>query len=213
MAKGFVFALVLYLVSAIVMANDGNSVFTHPVTQKNQSAFMGEVTRLQLKGEQVKGFTQQKRIAVLKRPLVSTGSIVLSPSGICIATRTPFRSSVKITTEGIWQQTGNQKTSVKKADDHIEIRHTARILIALFTADQSVLEKRFSLYFQKTEAGFTIGLRPKDRLLARIISEIVIEGAEEIHRIAIKEANGDETAILISDEKPASPITLDTCVR
>ncbi len=213
MHKGVTIAIALFFIPAVIVANDGDSVFSHPVTPRNQSVFMGEVKRLQLKGEQVKGFTQQKRVAALKRPLISRGSIVLSPKGICIATRSPFSSSVKITTEGIWQRAGNQKISVKKAEDHIEIRHTARILIALFTADQSVLEERFSLYFQKTDAGFEMGLRPRDRLLARIISEIVIEGAEEIHKIAIKEANGDGTTILISDDKPASPISLDTCVR
>ena len=200
-------------VPAGAAAAGNDDVFSHPVNHRNQNAFMNEVTRLQLKGEQIKGFTQQKRISALRRPLVSTGTIVLSPFGICIATHSPFTSSVKITTEGIWQQAGNGKTTVKKADEHIEIRHTARILIALFTANQQVLEERFSLYFKKNGNHFEVGLRPRDRILAKIISEIVIEGGDEIHKIAIREANGDETTILISDDKPANQISLDTCVR
>ena len=185
----------------------------HPVTTKNEKAFVKTVKELQLNGEQSKAFTQHKRIAALKRPLVSKGTLVLSPKGICMATHSPFSSAVKITMDGIWQQTGERKARVQKSSDDFKIRHTAKILIALFTADKEALEKQFSLFYNQTEDGFQIGLRPRDRILAKIISNIVIDGSDGIHKIAIREASGDETTILISNTPPSKQITLETCIK
>ncbi|MBN2527368.1 MAG: outer membrane lipoprotein carrier protein LolA [Deltaproteobacteria bacterium] len=212
-----VLTLIFVTISSVAIwgyaADTTESVFSNPLSAQNETQFMTKVNQLQLKKEQTRQFTQQKQIAALKRPLISKGTIVLNPKGICMATQSPFSSAVKITSDGIWQQTGNRKAIVKSADDHFEIRHTARILIALFTADKKVLQNRFSIFYWQNESQFQIGLRPKDRILAKIISNIVIEGSANIHRIAIREANGDTTNILISDETPTQHITLDTCIQ
>lgn len=188
-----------------------DNVFEHPVTQRNQRPFSAVVKRLQLQKELRKEFAQEKRIAALKRPLVSKGTLVLSPDGICFATSFPFSSAVKITLQGIWQKVGSEKTTLKRSKDHFEIKHTAKILIALFSADKSVLENKFQLFYQQKDDQFQIGLRPKDKILSRIISNIVIEGSQEIRRIAIREANGDETTITISNDAPLKNVTLASC--
>ncbi|MBN2718664.1 MAG: outer membrane lipoprotein carrier protein LolA [Deltaproteobacteria bacterium] len=201
------------LLPAVATANSDETVFAYPVAAKNKKAFTQTIKHLQMQAEQIKGFTQKKQIAALRRPLVSTGIIVLSAKGICLSTRTPFSSAVKITTQGIWQQMGSRKATVKQADEHFEIRHIANILIALFTADHIVLEKRFTMFYHDAENQFQIGLRPKDRILAKIISQIVIEGTDQINRIAIREVNGDQTEIAISSEAPQELITLENCIQ
>ena len=204
---------IILLLTTVSLADDPVTVFSSPVTAANRKAFSAQIKKLQFEGVHTKNFEQHKQVAALKRPLISKGIILLSPMGICLATQSPFSASVKITTDGIWQQSGDRKATVKSADKNFEIRHTANILIALFTANTSVLEKQFNLFYIKRAGHFQIGLRPKDRILAKIISDIVIEGTDEIHKIAIREANGDTTVILISEETPSKKITLETCIK
>ncbi|MBN2342644.1 MAG: outer membrane lipoprotein carrier protein LolA [Deltaproteobacteria bacterium] len=210
---GIVIIAVVWATAISSRAAEVPSVWFSPLSRKNDAEFVQTVKKLQLTREIARSFVQEKKIAALKRPLISKGTIVLSKQGVCLATRSPFVSAVKITRDGIGQKVGNQKATVKKSSDHFEIKHTARILMALFTADKVELTNEFSVYYQRVEGVFQIGLKPKDKILSKIISNIVIEGSGDIRRITIREANGDSTVIRITDDAPLQQVTLETCIR
>lgn len=209
----FLFFGLLVIPNWVNAQSSDNPVFEHPVSKKNETKFLEKVRSLVLKKDVFRSFVQEKKIAALQHPLVSDGQVVLSSRGVCLATVTPFQSAIKVTKEGIWQKIGKQKAILKSAKDNVQIKHTARIMIALFTAKKETLEKQFYLYYLATQDGFHIGLRPKDRILSKIISQIVIAGTDEIRKIHIEETNGDQTTIKISNLAPLKKLSFDNCIE
>lgn len=141
-------------------------------------------------------FSQEKKLAALRRPLRSQGSFLFAGGkGVCWQTTTPFDTLFVITPEAIFQKSENARPIRVKAEEQPIIHGFTNVFLALFKGDTAALSEEFTLTFAGTDQDWTIGLKPKSMLVGKLIEAIVLRGQEYINQVCILETSGDRTLI------------------
>ena len=141
-------------------------------------------------------FTQEKRIAGLKKPLISQGQfLVARDKGVIWRTRKPFAAAVAVTRKGIWSLQpaggGIQRESIQQGNLGMAMDMIQKVL----AGDPASLDRIFAVAEKGGAEGWTLDLRPLDPMVARIILSIRLQGRGHVDRVEYAEANGDMTRI------------------
>ena len=158
-----------------------------------------ELLRPLLKRQQGLGFEvvfkEEKRIQLLKRPLRSVGKLVFLPDkGLYRKLSEPFRQELIVNRDFILQRDDDGEITRMATDNQPAARAFIESFLALFSGSWPALAERFDVNFDATSEGWQLGLRPKQQVMVKIISAIVIEGqGEQLNRLWVIEANGDLT--------------------
>lgn len=188
--------------SAFAELSELNPVFESPVVESNSATFWKIAETLNRRKLFENRFKQEKHIKVLKRPLVSSGTIVFSAKhGLCWETKTPFTSTLSITVNGIYQRMAGESFRPVAADKHGVASDITSVFLAVFSGDRKILEQNFDMYLLGTASKWTIGLRPKQRILKMILKAIVLKGSTTITAIELWEDNGDRALIEFYDQE------------
>lgn len=145
-------------------------------------------------------FREEKRINLLRDPLVSEGSIVFAPPGRLVRrTRIPTASVLLISGSRLSYLANGERRSLD-VDSHPMIRATTDIFRLVLAGDSQALRSRFEVRTENLgNDQWEIALQPKLAPLTDTISEIRIEGnVDRISKIHIGEINGDETTTTFS---------------
>jgi outer membrane lipoprotein-sorting protein len=148
-------------------------------------------------------FSEQKHIALLARPLRSTGTIYFErDKGIARTTLTPRPEQVVLT-----------KTSLRiRKDSHIEeipldkskeLKAFALIFPTLLRGDRAAIEHAFEIGLYGGEgAWWALAFTPKSDSLRALVRRVVVFGRKgEIVALEIVEASGDTTDTRLTDLK------------
>jgi hypothetical protein len=153
---------------------------------------------------QVAGITadyrEEKRMSLLRDPLVSEGSIVFAPPGRLIRhTRIPAASVLLISGSRLSYMANGERKSLD-VDSHPMIRATTDIFRLILAGDSQALRSRFDVRTAtRGDDQWEITLQPKLPPLTDTISEIRIEGSvDRLSKIYIGEINGDEATTTFS---------------
>jgi len=143
-------------------------------------------------------FQQTKKIAMLKRPLVSTGQMLFSETqGLYWQTNKPFNSALKLTEKGLTQK--DDKGIWQPIDkDSPQTQEITQIFLALLRGDVDTLSQSFILHYKSQDTGWELGLEPIQPLLKNIMSKILLKGDTEIKEVITWESSGDITQIFFS---------------
>ena len=153
-------------------------------------------TSFTLSGEQQGNFEQQKRIAALPIPLVSSGRFSFSPQGgLKWQTVTPIASLMTIDDQGI-RQSQNSDIIWQKDKNSPEALLIGGVFNAVLQQDWQQLAKDFELTRVATESsGWQIQLLPRSEVIASYIRQVDIYGQQRAERFVMTEASGDTTHI------------------
>lgn len=141
-------------------------------------------------------FTQEKKITVLKQPLISNGQFWLAQNkGLVWKTENPITSELIITETDVQfseQLSGNMERSM---------RHISNIFNALLNADFTELEKQFEITHSEIHADnhWQLKLSPKSLLIKKALAEITVKGSTSLSSILLTEKSGDHTFININN--------------
>jgi hypothetical protein len=131
-------------------------------------------------------FRQEKKIKVLKKPLVSAGIFIYHRSrGVVWQTLTPVPSMLLVNQTRLLTAQGEQALPPA----------FGRVFIAMFGGDLEAMQDGFEIAGTNGEAEWQLHLQPKDPLLQKIIAEMQLSGDTTLRQIHIKEANGNSTRI------------------
>jgi outer membrane lipoprotein-sorting protein len=144
-------------------------------------------------------FQQEKRLKVLRKPLISTGSFTYHQSkGVIWKTLTPVASLLLVNDTRLL--TGQGEQAVPAA--------FGKVFKAMLGGDLEELSNGFSITGSDQKTSWQIELKPKDELLKKIISSFVLSGDNELRMLEIQEAGGNVT--LIKFDQITHPIQLTT---
>ena len=201
-------ASLLLLVSAIAAAapaspapdTAADPVFAHPAEAKELDALLGPAARALAGAAAVRGeFSQRKSLHELPQPLVSSGDFLVARGiGIDWHTRVPFDSDLVLTPQAMVQRDGGAEAMRADAATQPGLGAVEQVFDALFALDTPKLAERFTLYGLRGKEGWTLGLKPRDAALAKMIDSVVIGGSEQPQRILLHETGGDRTEIIFS---------------
>ena len=190
----------LTLASILVCTGDDDRLFESPVEVSDHEDLNAVGARLRQVQVLRARFDQEKRIKVLRRPLISDGRFLFAPRhGVYWHTLTPFETRFVITPKGIRQQSAQKEPLVIDATEQPVIHGFTKVFLALFSGDTRELEDRFEVFFSGSASQWRIGLKPKGRIMARLIDRIVLEGTEHIETLRVTERSGDVTLISFSE--------------
>lgn len=144
-------------------------------------------------------FSQQKKLKFLSKPLLSAGEFVfLRERGVLWRTLLPVSSSLLIGPHRLIGSQGEQPIPGS----------VGRIFPMLLSGDLSRLSSDFSLSGSIDAAGWRLQLIPVDALVAKVISQIAVQGDTALRVVEISETSGNSSEIRfenISYPKQISP--------
>jgi hypothetical protein len=136
-------------------------------------------------------FVETKTVALLVQPLQSEGVLRYARGvGLTRTIETPYPSEVEVTRTRLrMRQEG--KTQEIDLGAHPAIRLLVTSLLDVLSGDAAALQ---AAYLMEYTPGWTLTLRPKDEMLAKLITLLRFQGeGVRVRRLEVHESNGDTT--------------------
>lgn len=131
-------------------------------------------------------FQQEKRLKILRKPLLSTGAFTYHQSkGVIWKTLTPVSSLLLVNESRLL--TGQGEQAVPAA--------FGNVFKAMLGGELDRLTESFTITGEEQQTSWRLQLKPKDELLQKIISTIVLTGDTELRWLEIQETGGNLTRI------------------
>ncbi len=131
-------------------------------------------------------FQQEKRLKILRKPLISTGTFTYHQSkGVIWKTLTPMPSLLLVNEAHL--VTGQGEQAVPPA--------FGNVFKALLGGELNRLTESFDITGKEQKSSWQLQLTPKDELLKKVISTILLTGDTELRQLELQEVNGNLTRI------------------
>jgi hypothetical protein len=143
-------------------------------------------------------FTEKKFIAMLDRPVESSGELLYdAPDRLEKRTIKPKPEDLVLEGGVVSAQRGKHHyvLDLKQYPQVVPFIESIRATLA---GDRASLERVFKVDFTGSFERWTLGLVPLDSKLAKTVAQIHIEGEKDlIHTVEIREADGDRSLLTI----------------
>lgn len=157
------------------------------------------MARLAAVPERRAAFREERRMAALTEPLVSSGRLTYRrPSYLEKDTTWPQPERLVIDGNRVVITAGNDPPRVVDLGSQPELRGLVDALRGPIGGDLPVLQRGFRLSLEGSDAAWRLELTPTDPRAARVLRVVRIQGAgADPREITVTEANGDEQRLLI----------------
>ncbi|MEI7993902.1 MAG: outer membrane lipoprotein carrier protein LolA [Methylococcaceae bacterium] len=162
-------------------------LFLLTFNQSYSSDVLAEITARLVKTPITQGsFQQEKRLKILRKPLLSTGSFTYHQSkGVIWKTLTPIPSLLLVNESHVL--TGQGEQTVPPA--------FGKLFKAMLGGDLNLLSEGFVITGEDKKPKWQLRLTPKDELLKKLISDMVLSGDNDLRLVEIRETGGNMTRI------------------
>jgi outer membrane lipoprotein-sorting protein len=146
-------------------------------------------------------FTEVHQLAMLERPLKSSGELLYeAPDHLEKRTLQP-RAEVLLLDHGVLTAQRGHHRYVLSLRDYPQVVPFVESIRATLAGDRAALERFFTLKFTGSVDHWTLTLLPTDATVARTVKQIRIEGERgAIHTVEIAETDGDASVLTIGPE-------------
>ena len=163
----------------------------------------GQIGAMLAKPDQLCGtFDQTKRLAGMKKPLVSTGRFcVVAGKGVLWRTLKPFPNTLRLKRDEIVHLQGDRVAMRLDARQEPTVRMINGVLFSLLSGDLGQLDSLFEVDGSVSGDSWKVALKARNAALARAIGAIALEGGAYVRSIQMVEDSGDRTEIVFSNIK------------
>ena len=150
-------------------------------------------------------FTQTKNVKMFKKPLISTGTFLLTQKeGLVWQQATPFPVSLVLTKDKLRQQFSDKPADIIEAKDNPMVFYFSHLFLSLFQGDIEALKAQFDIALTNNNNNWSLNLTPKSAPLNKVFSNIKIKGNQYIASLTLTELTGDSSVIIFENttEKP-----------
>jgi outer membrane lipoprotein-sorting protein len=154
-------------------------------------------------------FREEKRVALLARPLTSSGTIHFERSrGIARSTKAPKVEHVVLTRTSLRIRTASKSEEIP-LDKSKDLRAFALIFPTLLRGDRAELERSFELGLHgSTRDWWALTFTPKAASLKKLVKQVVVFGRKaEVVSLRVTEASGDTTVTQLTDIRKNADVT------
>ncbi len=156
-------------------------------------------------------FSQSKKIAVLKRPLISSGELIFDrQAGVSWTLLKPYQSTIIIDNDKLTSIDDAGKKIVIKAADQPMLYGFTKIFMAIFSGNTDELKNHFEIYYKMENDQWQIGLIPTSSELKKVLNKILMTGKDnKVNAITLWETNSDITEISFTDIVEADQLSVE----
>ena len=150
------------------------------------------------------GFVEKKSIAMLDKPVESSGELFYSaPDHLEKRTIKPKSESMIVDGDELLIDRGRQKYRLQ-LQDYPELAAFLDSIRGTLAGDRKALERNYQLSLDGSAARWTLQLLPLNEKMQKVIQRIRITGAhDQVNSIEIVQADGDSSVMTIA--KLATP--------
>ena len=162
-------------------------LFLLSITYSYADDALTEITSHLIKTPITQGaFQQEKRLKILRKPLISTGTFTYHQSkGVIWKTLTPIPSLLLVNESHLL--TGQSEQAAPAA--------FGKVFKAMLSGNLNQLAESFLITGEYRKMSWQLRLTPKDAFLKKIISTILLSGDTELRVLEIQEVTGNLTRI------------------
>ena len=148
-------------------------------------------------------FTEVQHLAVLDRPLESSGELLYeAPDRLEKRTLSP-RPETLVLAHGTLSATRGKRTRTLDLAAYPQLAPLVEGLRATLAGDRAALERLFSVRLDQDLLRWTLALAPRDAASARLVREVRISGEQaDVKTVEVLQADGDRSLLTIGRELP-----------
>lgn len=186
-------ALLLAGASSQVLADGPVAAEASPATLEQLLTRFGQIRGLRAR------YVEEKRIALLKMPLRSEGTVAFAAPGLLVRrAEKPEPATLLLDGEVLWVSDASGKRRIDLGESAI-VKHFVMTFVNVLRGDRSALERAYTLAFSAAPAGWKLELTPRAPELRKFIAGAVLEGHDAtVDRMTLREENGDVTVMQFS---------------
>lgn len=145
-------------------------------------------------------FTEKKYLAILDKPLESSGELSFdAPDRLEKRTLKPRPEALLLEGDKLTVTLADKRPMNLRLQDHPEVAAVVESIRGTLSGDQSALEKNYSIELSGTPAKWQLLLTPTQASVAKIVRQIRIAGAEAtVRTIGFEQTDGDRYEMLIA---------------
>jgi outer membrane lipoprotein-sorting protein len=144
-------------------------------------------------------FVETKYIAMLERPVVSSGQLFyVAPDKLEKRTLKPRPESMIIEGSTLVIERGRQNMTLQ-VDSAPELAGFVNSIRGTLAGDRKALERSFALTLEGQPQRWLLNMKPLDQRMAAAVTVIRISGAlDDVRSVEIQQADGDRSVMTIS---------------
>ncbi len=147
-------------------------------------------------------FRQVRTAKALRRPIVSTGQLVVAAQkGVLWSAETPFASRLAITPTHIVEQLDGGKPRTMSLSAQPGFQVLMQAFMDLPAGRFQPIERNFTTSVKQAAEGWELQLVPRDKALQAAIINIRVRGRAFIEEVRIEERGGDATTITFTGHR------------
>ena len=168
-------------------------VFASPLTVERSKELAQVLSAMQQQKYLRGSFRQVRTVKKINRDFVSTGSFVIADTlGILWNMEKPFQSLTTITRDKMLQKNASGAVSQMNMKDNAVFGQVSQTIQGIFSGNRKMLEERFQIFFEMGKDGpWTIGLVPKESVIKKQISSVVLSGHKWLEKVTLSDADGN----------------------
>ena len=148
-------------------------------------------------------FTEVRYLAVLDRPLESSGELLYEAPDRLEKRILKPRPETLVLAHGVLSATRGRHTRTVEVAAWPQVAPLIEGLRATLAGDRAALERIFSVQLEGDPARWTLRLAPRDPEAARLISAVSITGeGADLSTVEILEADGDHSLLTVGPQLP-----------
>lgn len=150
-------------------------------------------------------FTEKKYMAILDRPLESSGELSFeAPDRLEKRTLKPRPEALVLDGDKLTVTMADKRPMNVRLQDHPEVAAVVESIRGTLSGDLPALQKNYSVEFSGSSGKWQLLLTPVQSAVAKIVRQIRISGADaNIRSISFEQADGDRVEMAIA--KVAAP--------
>jgi hypothetical protein len=149
-------------------------------------------------------FVEEKQLAMLARPLTSSGTLYFTQPGLLHRRVDDPRPSTVVITPDTLTFSDDSGTEIIDLRSRDEVRLFVESLVWVLAGDRAALDEVYEIDFANAPAGWTLSLTPRSSPLSDIVSSLTIRGEGlAVAEIRVDETAGDLTVTRITSADPA----------
>ncbi len=153
-------------------------------------------------------FHQERHLEILKRPLQSSGTmLLLRDEGVLWRVTEPYEVTYLIRADEILEWEGGNGPRRVGMTAVPAFRLMTEMFLAALGGNLSSLRENFSAETLPAETGWRVRLLPAVETLAQVIASLEVAGDSYVREVLLKEVRGDSMSFTFSnlDADPAGP--------
>lgn len=150
-------------------------------------------------------FTEKKYLAVLDKPVESSGELLfVAPAHLEKRTLQPRRETLLLDGDTLTLERSQRKRTLRLSS-YPEIAAIIESIRATLAGDADALRRHYRVSLVGTSESWSLLLTPLDRKVVAVVSRIRIEGREDlVQTVEILQADGDRSVMRIDTGAPTA---------